>query len=250
MTAQHQTGDSRMKFILFIILFMNQNLMAGTVDHMIRFDCYQQKSDPSSPWLKTRIKIATNNAVKLKKGKFFLTTSEAVAHAEYCEWKVLNTNNIIPLDIAHVDPILGLAILKTDSSLSSSKKAVILGDDVNVNTKLDIYTLKGTNKPVRTSLRVKAVKLVSTNQSYYNFRHLSFDSRSKNLGYSEPIFYKNKLVALADMRKDNKLFAIPSSVIKSYLKDYFSGNYKGAGLLGVLTGNLNSPYQKNITILA
>ena len=68
--------------------------------------------------------------------------------------------------------------------------------------------------------------------------------RGVKLGYSEPVFYKNKLVALADMRKDNKLFAIPSSVIKSYLKDYFSGNYKGAGLLGVLTGNLNSPYQK------
>ena len=46
------------------------------------------------------------------------------------------------------------------------------------------------------------------------------------------------------MKKDNKLLAIPVSIIKSYLNDYFSGKYRGVGLLGVLTGNLNSPYQK------
>ena len=57
-------------------------------------------------------------------------------------------------------------------------------------------------------------------------------------------FTKGKLIAIADMKKDNKLLAIPVSIIKSYLNDYFSGKYRGVGLLGVLTGNLNSPYQK------
>ena len=46
------------------------------------------------------------------------------------------------------------------------------------------------------------------------------------------------------MKKDDSLTAIPVSVINSYLKDYFSGSYKGVGLLGIMTANLNSPFQK------
>ena len=46
------------------------------------------------------------------------------------------------------------------------------------------------------------------------------------------------------MKKDDSLTAIPVSVIEPYLKDYFSGSYKGVGLLGIMTANLNSPFQK------
>ena len=189
-TVQLLTGDKIMRLLVIMYMFLAQNIYASVQDNMIRFSCYQQKSDPSSPWLKTRIKIRTNNAIKLKKKNLFLTTATSVADASYCEWKILDTNDIVPLEVGHVDPILGLAILKSKAASAVKKIPVDIGDDVGINTKLDIYSLRGSNKPVRTSLRVKAVKLVATNQSYYEFRHLVFDSRSKNLGFSEPIFHK------------------------------------------------------------
>ena len=108
MMQQLLTGDSTMKKIILALFFIS-SLSEAVKDSMIRFDCYKQKTDPSSPWSKSSISVSTGNAVKLKKENIFLTTFEAVNHSEYCEWKILNSNDRIPLKVLHKDPSLGLA---------------------------------------------------------------------------------------------------------------------------------------------
>ena len=62
--------EQLMKKIILGPIFISSLSEAAVKDSMIRFDCYKQKTDPSSPWSKSSISVSTGNAVKLKKKKY------------------------------------------------------------------------------------------------------------------------------------------------------------------------------------
>lgn len=211
-------------------------------DSVVRLAVSKQTFDAAVPWQAGEVSQQLHLGVVLD-GHRVLTTAFAVADATFIEMTHFGEPERWEMRPLFVDWEANLALLTAvRAEAFADLKPVTLGDDLKINEKVDIFRARDTDQMSRMSASIQEVGIFNAVTSQYSLATYLLKVQQTGLGWSEPIFFGGRFVALATGQDSNFVYALPMSVIRHFLDDNHEQDaYRGFPAIGVELDPLVSP---------
>lgn len=216
-------------------------------DSVVRLNVSKQAFDSGSPWQKSESVQHLHHGVVLDKNRI-LTTAYAIADASFIEMSQFGEPQRHPLRVAFADYEANLAVLEAIDPGRAFKglKPVVLGDDMKINDKVNIYKSRDAYQMARLPASLQEVGIYVAVTSSYSLVSYLLKVQQSGLGWSEPVFQGARFVALCTGQDNNFVYAMPAAVIKHFLEDEHGAGYKGFPAIGVELDPLVSPEMRSL----
>ena len=215
-------------------------------NHFVMVHVAKQTQSVLSPWEKGSIYYRSHlapyveNSVMKKKG--ILIAAQSISSATSILLQKFGSNEQIPLEVHFVDYEVNLAFLtpKKPYTLPKELKTLKLSKNIPLRSQVKIMTHWEKTRLEENSSEIYTANIFESSTSSYQFMHYQIKTLAKNLGYSEPILHKNELAGLVVHQNQSYARAIPVTILKHFLEDSLTKNYKGFPYTGIYTMNIES----------
>lgn len=215
---------------------------------VVRLLVSKKQADPISPWQFEEVVQQIHLAVVLDDARL-LTTSFAVADATFIEAQRFGSSQKIELRVAFVDYEANLALLTPSGADENfaEMRPVVLGEDLAINDTVDIYRARDLYQMSRMPASLQDVGFFTAVTSSYSQATYLLKVQQSGLGWSEPVFRNNRLVAMATGQDNNYVYATPISIIRHFLDDRHEPEaYRGFPAIGIELAALTSPDMRRL----
>jgi S1-C subfamily serine protease len=239
-------------FHIFLFLFLIQSSLLsqkiGTIpsEAIFQLRVFSQETDPYTPWSGGGVHRSSGTGFILK-GKKMITNAHVVARAKYIMASKGTSNQWFPVRVrffAHDCDLAFLEPLEEDFWTGSS--SLEMGGIPESNTEITVvgYPMGGSQISYTRGI-VSRVEQQTYSHSLID-AHLTIQvDAAINPGNSGgPVIQDNKVVGVAfqaAVKAENIGYAIPTNVLKHFLKDIEDGSYDGYVELGIKTQNTMNP---------
>ncbi len=229
---------------LLLVVIAQTTYAAKFEKSVVMVEVSQQKINIDSPWEGNPVEQQRHLGTIINEG--ILMTAYAVKDAKYIKMKKFAGSVFYDLKVELVDFEVNLALLKpVDDTAIKDLKPLQLGDDIAKQTDVTLLVRKDDFSLRYHQLKLDDVQGAASTTSSYTVPNYQIRTQKKPLGWSEPVISNGRLVAVTSGQSDEFVYAIPSRVIKHFLKDKKDGTYDGFPGLGLGAATLESiPFRK------
>ena len=244
-------------FIIFLfIIFQAQSLQAqnpSTIrNSLVRIFVHKQELEIYEPWKQGRVfteeHIGTVVEFNNKNEKGVLIKASALNNVKRIEMELLTDSHLIEMSPVFIDREVNLALLETVSSeaLESLHPITVYDNELPLEEEAHLFRIENNRNIVRIPSSLRKVTFGERSDvSSYPIINYMFKFTRKELGWSEPILSKGRLVALSvGQDEEDNVHAIPSSLIQHFLNDNLNEGYHGFPNLGLEYSRLSSSYKR------
>lgn len=244
------------KIALLILWFIPAPLFSQSTVHMknslVKVIVHKQEMDVHEPWKNGRVyteeHVGTVVSFNNKHEKGILVKATALSFAKRIEMQLVSGTELIELTPTFIDNEINLALLETSTSeiLDTLRPLSVYDEEVPIEEEVHLYRIENTNQIARipSTLR-KVVYGERIDISSYPTINYVFKVPRKEIGWSEPILSKGRIVALAmGEDEDENVHAIPSTAIAHFLNDDLNEGYEGFPFSGIHYTSLSSPHTR------
>lgn len=244
-----------MRFVL-LCLFLSNSLFAQQASSLrnsiVKVFVHKQEMNMHEPWKNGRIyteeHVGTVVSFNDDNEKGILIKATALAFQKRIEMQMLSKSDLIELIPRFVDYEINLALLESSQAgaLDDLRSTLISDQELRLEEETYLYKIDNGNHIDRLHGSLRRVNIGErTDTSSYPILNYVFKFPRKELGWSEPILSKGRLVALAVGEDDeDNVHAIPSTLITHFLNDDLSEDYQGFPTLGLKLASLSSPHTR------
>lgn len=246
-----------MKFILSLMLlaWTSTSLAQKTTNlrkSLVSVIVYKQEPDIHDPWkekiVRTEEHVGTVVTIEDSQEKGILVQASAITFAKRIEMKRISSTEPVELKTHFADFELNLAVLKPveEDALDELKELPCSDQELAIEDEAYVHKIENGVLITRQAAPLRIIGFGEREDvSSYPVVNYVFKFPRKDLGWSEPIISKGKLVAMA-VAQDSQdyVHAIPSSIIDHFLNDDLSKNYQGFPTLGIQISAHSSPYMR------
>lgn len=199
---------------------------------IVKITATVQTPDFDSPWKFNRSQTTEHMGIVVAPNRV-LVTARAVGYATMLTLERFGLDHKVPMVVDTVDYAVNLALLKPMAeTLNWNPKPMVVADEMDLEDKPTLYAA-GRQRPTPISGFVRDYTLRQSGTSSYSIPFYSMEVRSTSgLGWSEPVILSGKLAGIAAGQSQNTIYVIPPKIIRHFLTDALSGNYRGFGRLG------------------
>jgi hypothetical protein len=180
--------------------------------------------------------------------KGILIKASALAYAKRIEMQLLSGTELIELQPVFVDYEVNLALLETTTSdaLDHLHALSVYDKDLPIEEEVSLLRIESNNHIARLQSSLRKVTFGERiDVSSYPTVNYIFKFSRKELGWSEPIISKGRLVGLSvGQDEEDNVHAIPSTVIAHFLNDDLNEGYQGFPTAGFQVTSLSSPHTR------
>ncbi len=202
---------NRLLFVILAVVIASQSYSQNK--SMVQVNSYIQRIDEYAPWKRLSIDKETFSAVAVEPQKLLVSAS-VVRFAKYLELSTITGSQRIPLHVDFVDYSAQLALLTFQGDFKL--QPIEIGENIKVNTRVKFKVIKN-RRIIDLNTRVREIRTMKSATANYNLPTYVTEIKQSGLGFSDPVFYKNKLTAFAVRRANNIVFSLPSSLIKKFI---------------------------------
>jgi S1-C subfamily serine protease len=216
-------------------------------DSVLRLTASTQVVDRTAPWQFEEVQQQQSLGVVLDDGRI-LTSAFAVADATLIEGQKFGASRKIELVVIFADYEVNLAVLRpADGQTLAGLRAMTLGDDLELNDKVDIFKARDSYQLSRIPASLQEVGIYSAVTSAYSHASYLLKAQQTGLGWAEPVVQDGRLVGLATGQDANYVYATPMSIVRHFLEDKTEkAAYRGFPSIGVTLTSLTSPDQRRL----
>lgn len=218
----------------------------GFEKSVVQVTSYSQAPDFDAPWRRKQVKSSNHLGVAVLPN-VVLVSAHATAHHTMIEINRVGETMKIPMETIKVDFNINLALIRPKGDQKLNLTPVEIGGDLAIGKRATLISGRRKQRLYGSPIRLSEVSVRQVLTSYYVFTHYLFDvSQKTGLGWSEPILDENgRLTALGVGQESDTLYATPGKVIKNFIADWQSGNYRGLTMLGIGIRPLESPHLRS-----
>lgn len=190
-----------------------------------------QAYDFSQPWQKLRPEKSSGSGCVIE-GNRILTCAHVVEFGNFIEIRKEKENKKYTATIDFISPEYDLALLKVDDPhFFSNIQPLPLGDLPDVGDRVQAYGFpKGGNDLSITSGIVSRIENIEYSYNNYNSLGIQIDAAINSGNSGGPVLQDTALVGIAFQglsSGQNIGYMIPTTVIKTFIKDIADGTYDG-----------------------
>jgi S1-C subfamily serine protease len=214
-------------FFLFVINVFAQNPERSVV----KISVTKQEYDYNQPWQKSKQSKSSGSGCIIE-GNRILTCAHVVEFGEFIEVKKTKDSRRYTASIAYIAPEYDLAVLELDDeSFFNKTKPLLIGDLPDIGNKVTVYGFPtGGNDLSVTSGIVSRIENIDFNYDNYNDLGIQIDAAINPGNSGGPVIRDTMLAGVAFQGKtssQNIGYMIPTTVIRSFLKDIADSVYEG-----------------------
>jgi len=246
-----------MRRFLFILFFIPNTVLAQQVsamrNSMVKIFVHKQEMDVHEPWknghVYTEEHIGTVVSTDSDGEKGILIKASALSFAKRIEMQALPGIERIELLPHFVDSEVNLAVLEAVDSeaLRSFRPVMISEQELPIEDEVFLFSFDTEDHIIRIRSTLRTVNFGERmDTSSYPTINYVFKVPRKDLGWSEPVLSKGRLVALAvGEDEDDNVHCIPGSLVYHFLKDSLDEDYRGFPTAGIEYTSLSSPHTRD-----
>lgn len=205
----------------------------------------KQTSSQIDPWTKKKISTEHHLGTIVKAGNqslYILVTAWATIQSTEISMIRYQDKTVTPLTIKKVDYNSNLAILTpADQTTLEGLRPVNIGPDIQTGSEISLFTDYDQVKVQSHKGTVSAVGVFEGTTSSYQIPNYLLKIDKTALGWSEPIFYKEQLIAISSGQGKEYIFALPSMLIRKFLHSDLDQKTTSFPTPGFTTQSLLSP---------
>ncbi len=246
-----------MKLVLALMLFsLTSNILAQKASNLrkslVSVIVYKQEPDVHDPWkekiVHTEEHVGTVVYLEEAEEKGILIQASAITHAKRIEMRLISGTELVELKTHFADFELNLALLKPveEDKLDELRALPFSDEELAIEDEVYLHKIDNSILISRHAAPLRSIGFGERGDtSSYPVVNYIFKFPRKDLGWSEPIIRKGKLVAMA-VAQDSQdyVHAIPGPIIDHFLNDDLSKNYQGFPTLGIQISAHVSPYMR------
>lgn len=218
---------SGLLFVLLAVPALAQNPERSVV----KISVTKQEYDYNQPWQKSKQSKSSGSGCIID-GNRILTCAHVVEFGEFIEVKKTKDSKRYTASIAFIAPEYDLAVLQVDDPAFFNKsKPLTIGDLPDVGNKVTVYGFPtGGNDISVTSGIVSRIENIDYNYDNYNDLGIQIDAAINPGNSGGPVIMDTTLAGVAFQGKtssQNIGYMIPTTVIRSFLRDIADSVYEG-----------------------
>ncbi|RYZ55796.1 MAG: PDZ domain-containing protein [Proteobacteria bacterium] len=213
---------------------------ANLESSIIKIYSYIQRPDYDSPWTTKQSERLTHMGLIVGDGKV-LVSAYAARSAKHLEAEKIGESKRFPLKLIRMDPVANLALFEFSEGKPEGLEDITFGEDLEIGANCTVYQAIEGESLVARALRLREVQMQAGVLTSYQMPQYVFEIRKPGYGWFEPMIRNGKLVGSAISQSGSNVFALPVSLIKRFVKESLSDNYRGFPELGISFSNLLSP---------
>lgn len=183
---------------------------------------YKQDHSQVDPWIKKKISTEHHLGTIVKGSdneRYILVTAWATIHSTEISMIRYQDKKVTPLQIKKVDYNSNLAILSPkDKKSLDGLIPVTIGPDIQTGSDINLFTDYNQVKIQNHKGSISAVGVYEGTTSSYQIPNYLLKIDKIALGWSEPVFYGNQLIAISSGQGKEYIFALPSMLIRKFLQ--------------------------------
>ncbi len=216
--------------LLFVLLALPA-LAQNPERSVVKISVTKQEYDYNQPWQKSKQSKSSGSGCIIE-GNRILTCAHVVEFGEFIEVKKTKDSRRYTASIAFMAPEYDLAVLQVDDpSFFNKSKPLAIGDLPNVGNKVAVYGFPtGGNDISVTSGIVSRIENIDYNYDNYNDLGIQIDAAINPGNSGGPVIMDTTLAGVAFQGKtssQNIGYMIPTTVIRSFLRDIADSVYEG-----------------------
>ncbi len=223
-----------MRFYISVLFFLFQALHAvaqAPERSVVKISVTKQEYDYNQPWQKSKQSKSSGSGCIIE-GNRILTCAHVVEFGEFIEVKKTKDSRRYTASIAFIAPEYDLAVLQLDDeSFFSRTKPLPIGDLPAIGKKVTVYGFPtGGNDLSVTSGIVSRIENIDFNYDNYNDLGIQIDAAINPGNSGGPVIMDTTLAGVAFQGKtssQNIGYMIPTTVIRSFLRDIADSVYEG-----------------------
>lgn len=198
---------------------------------VVKISVTKQEYDYNQPWQKSKQSKSSGSGCIIE-GNRILTCAHVVEFGEFIEVKKTKDSRRYTASIAFIAPEYDLAVLQLDDeSFFNKTKPLPIGDLPDIGNKVTVYGFPtGGNDLSVTSGIVSRIENIDFNYDNYNDLGIQIDAAINPGNSGGPVIMDTTLAGVAFQGKtssQNIGYMIPTTVIRTFLKDIADSVYEG-----------------------
>lgn len=237
-----------MRFTLLVccLFFINASVHAQNPERaVVKISITRQQIDYNQPWQKSN-QSRSSGSGSIIEGNRILTCAHVVEFGAFIEVKKTKDSKRYTASVEFIAPEYDLAILKVDDEDFFKKTTPInIGDLPEVGNKVNVLGFPtGGNDLSITSGIVSRIENIDYNYDNYTDLGIQIDAAINPGNSGGPVIMDTSLVGVAFQGKtssQNIGYMIPTTVIKSFLKDIADSVYSGPVPVSIRWQSMENP---------
>ncbi len=232
--------------LLTFLLLPAIGLRAQDIERsVVKISVTKQEYDYSQPWQKSKQSKSSGSGCIIE-GNRILTCAHVVEYGEFIEVRKAKDNRRYTASVAFLSPEYDLAVLTVDDDAFFNKsKPLPIGGLPNIADKVTVLGFPtGGNDLSITSGIVSRIENIEYSYDNYNDLGIQIDAAINPGNSGGPVLMDTALAGVAFQGRSSSQsigYMVPTTIIKSFLRDIADSTYEGPVPVLVQWQNLENP---------